>query len=143
MGQIGVVSSQTSKLVYRCGPYTQFKLDENSKPFCDAPCRSDGQRFANPMKPASYIVCTLNAAANAYIKISFNCPKEFIFNARKNECVFDISAIRTSVESSKKKLEKYDEASCGIEANTLKCTGSSAPVTTTTITPNPGVEIPA
>lgn len=122
MGQIGVYCIGTLKFVYRCGPNTQFKLDASSKPICNKTCSSDGQRFADPFNPASYYVCTLNLAANAYIKISKNCPTNYVFNAKKNECVYNGSTIKTDLEAAKKKLEKYDENTCADANKNLKCT---------------------
>lgn len=118
MGQIGVLCTSTKKYVYRCGPNTQFKVDEASKPYCDITCSSDGQRFANPTKLTSYNVCTLNSAATAYIKVPFNCPKNFVFDAKKNECVSDT----VPNDKFKKILDKYDVETCDKDGNKIKCT---------------------
>lgn len=118
MGQIGVFCIGTLKFVYRCGPNTQFKLDTNLKPICDITCSVDGQRFADPFKVSSYYVCTLNLAANAYIKLSYNCPSNYVFDAKKNECIYNVSTL----SAANKKLEKYDDDSCKTASLKLKCT---------------------
>lgn len=99
MGQIGVHCIGSLSFVYRCGPNTQFRV-ENSRPTCaPATCSNDGQRFSDVRNPAKYNVCTLNLAGNSYIIRSFNCPKNHYFDAKKNECVQDFASINQLLDT--------------------------------------------
>lgn len=93
MGQIGLHCIGSLRFVYRCGPRTQFSV-EDSKPTCSpAACSADGQRFPDVSNLSKYNVCTWNLAGNAYVIRSFNCPKNYSFDAKKNECVQDLASI--------------------------------------------------
>lgn len=97
-GEWGVQCLGTTKLVYRCGPYSTFSLDPRQGVVCTGTCHYDGQRIADASDPNGYTVCTVNAAGNAYVKTPFNCPDGFVFDVKKSECVQDISMLKFVID---------------------------------------------
>lgn len=92
-GQIGLQCIGSFSFVYRCGPNSKFRV-ENSIPTCSpATCSKEGQRYSDLRHPSKYNVCVKNLADNGHVIRSFNCPKSYSFDAKKNECVQDMASI--------------------------------------------------
>lgn len=86
MGQIGFFCIDTAMFIYRCGPNTQFTVN-NLVASCNSICVTEGQRNANPDNASQYTVCHFNDLGNQLLRTTMSCPRNYGFDARRNECV--------------------------------------------------------
>lgn len=97
MGQYGYYCIETAKFVHRCGPNSQFV--SNTAPSCSSVCVTEGQRNADADNPSQYTVCHYNALGNQLLRITMDCPRNYTYDAKRNECVQDLSRIENVVDT--------------------------------------------
>lgn len=131
LGQISVECIANGKImiVNKCGPYTSFDSNAGA---CVGSCTTDSQKFADSSDRNAYKVCARNAAGNGFVMLDRNCPKGHVFNAKTNECHFEVSnevAVRIITET----MCSTETPTC--PGTTTTTTTPATTTTTTTITP--------
>lgn len=134
LGRVGVYCWNKKPIVYKCGPFSDGKVDYNRTTeeyslkcsIVNVQCSSDGQRFLDAGNPDRYNVCYYNNTSNRYETTSMNCPPKLTYNAKQNDCLakeglaFDeLTDALSPIKKVEDDLKMIIESLCGIAGGDL------------------------